>query len=152
VAGGVTVTGGAAFGTPPKIDMAKFRLKLDGKVDNPLELTYDEVLAYPAITRAVLRICSWIGVDNAEWTGVPLATLLEAAGVSPEATQVTFYAADGYSNSMPLSDVMRDGVFVAYEVNGEVLPKELGYPLRLVVSGELGGHWVQWLTRIEVGG
>ena len=99
----------------------------------------------------VLLICSFIFADNAEWTGIPVTTLLEEAGIKPEAQFVFFYSFDGhYQQSFLLEDIQHDGVFLAHTVNGEVLPVKHGFPLRLVVEGDYGNTWVKWIDRIEI--
>ena len=119
-------------------------------METPLSLTYDAILAYPTYTEVVLLICPGVFADNAEWTGVPVSTILEEANIKPEASEVTFYAIDGYRVVKPLEVVQQEGVFLAHTVNGEILPAEHGYPLRLVVKGEYGSNWIKWLERIEV--
>jgi DMSO/TMAO reductase YedYZ molybdopterin-dependent catalytic subunit len=86
--------------------------------------------------------------DN--WTGVPLSTLLNAAGLSPEAGEVIFTGSDGYFVQLPLSTVLGKGVFLAYQVNGQALSQDRGYPLRLVVGGSDGADWLRWVTSIQV--
>lgn len=137
-------------GTAPPIDITKYTLSVDGLVNNPLSLSYDTILKYPYVTEVVLLICEGAFVDNAEWTGVPVSTLLTQAGVKPEARKVIFYSVDGYQIGLNLQDIQKDGVFLAYKVNGEVLPKEHGYPLRLVAKGKFGALWAKWVNRLEV--
>ena len=137
-------------GSPSDVDITIYRLTIDGLVDTPLSLTYDQIKQYPAVTETVLLICPGIFVDNAEWTGVPLATLLDAAGVNPKAYELIFHDGDQYQKSFFLKDMERDGVFLAYMVDGQVLPKEHGFPLRLVVKGNYGNDWVKWVDRIEI--
>jgi DMSO/TMAO reductase YedYZ molybdopterin-dependent catalytic subunit len=137
-------------GAAPPIDITKYTLSVDGLVNTPLSLSYDSVLKYPHITEVVLLICEGAFVDNAEWTGVPVSTLLTQAGVKPEAKMVIFHGIDGYQIGLKLQDIQKDGVFLAYEVNGEVLPKEHGYPLRLVAKGKFGALWAKWVNRLEL--
>ena len=141
----INVTGNA-----PEVDIAWYRLTIDGLVESPLSLTYDELKEYPAVTEVVLLICQYWFADNAEWTGVPVTTLLTEAGIKPGASEIVFHAMDGYITRLPLEVAQRDGVFLAYMVNGETLPAEHGYPLRLVVKGEFGSDWIKWIERIEV--
>ncbi|MFC2024412.1 molybdopterin-dependent oxidoreductase [Chloroflexota bacterium] len=138
------------------VDIANYTLIVDGLVANPLELTYSDILAYPSISEVVLLICRGFFADNAEWTGVPVSTLLDEAEIMPDATVVTFYGLDfayedvHYTQTLRLEKVYEDGVFLAYQVNGEDLPPEHGYPLRLVVKGLNGFNWVKWLWRVKV--
>jgi DMSO/TMAO reductase YedYZ molybdopterin-dependent catalytic subunit len=98
-------------------------------------------------------------VGTAEWTGTPLAPLLEEAGVSADASEVVFTGRDrgiqgdvehAYERSLPLADAMRDEVLLAYEINGRPLPPQHGFPLRLVVPGWYGMTHVKWLDAITV--
>ena len=138
-------------GVAPEVNIEDYRLVVDGLVETPLSLTYEAILAHPTVTEVVLLICPGFFTDNAEWTGVPVTTLLAEAGIKPEASKVTFHAlGTEYQVVLPLDLVQHDGVFLAHTVNGQVLPSEHGYPLRLVVKGNYGYDWVKWVTRIEV--
>jgi DMSO/TMAO reductase YedYZ molybdopterin-dependent catalytic subunit len=136
---------------------ADWRLTVDGALERPLSLDLEAVRQYPAVTKMATLECAWsrgplLWVGNANWTGVSLKTLIEAARPSPEATSVRVVALDGYAlGDIDLSEIMaRDDILLAYEMNGQELPLEQGYPLRLVVPGAGGFHWVQWVTEIEV--
>ena len=149
-------------GTPQDVDIETYRLNVDGLVDTPLSLTYQDILAYPSVTEVVLLICPGVFADNAEWTGVPVWRVLEAAGISPEATKVRFEAlpepsAGAYPETRPFFNFLtldqikgNDSIFLAYKVNGETLPKEHGYPLRLVAKDQNGSVWVKWLGSMVV--
>ena len=134
----------------PEVDITKYRLTVDGLVAHPLSLTYEALLAYPTVTEVVLLICPGVFADNAQWTGVPVATILAEAGIKPEASQVHFYAVDGYHISLSLKSAQQEGVFLAHTVNGRILPAKHGYPLRLVARGQYGDKWIKWVERIEV--
>jgi sulfane dehydrogenase subunit SoxC len=90
-------------------------------------------------------------IHNMEYTGIPLRTLLNEAGVKTEGKWVFVEGADASSNgrSIPMDKAL-DDVLVAFKANGEALRKEHGYPVRLVVPGWEGNMWVKWLRRIEV--
>lgn len=138
-------------GLKPKVDIEQYRLVVDGLVDKELALTYEEILNYPTVTSVVLLICPYFFADNAEWTGIPVTTLLAEAGIKPEASVVEFYSLDGhYTKTFFLEEIQDNGVFLAHTVNGQILPAEHGFPLRLVVTGEYGSLWVKWVDRIEV--
>src|SRR5919109_53052 len=98
-------------------------------------------------------------VGNAEWTGTPLAPLLEEAGVEDGAVEVLFTGLDrgiqgetehSYERSLPLDEAHRPELLLAYEVNGRPLPPQHGFPLRLVVPGWYGMTHVKWLERVTV--
>ena len=139
-------------GAAPDVDIDQYRLDIDGLVETPLSLTYEEVLAYPSVTEVVLLICPGFFADNAEWTGVPVTALLEKAGIKPEAKMVIFKEIAGiYRRELLLEDITdNDSIFLAHTVNGQTLPLKHGYPLRLVAKGVYGGYWVKWVASIEV--
>jgi DMSO/TMAO reductase YedYZ molybdopterin-dependent catalytic subunit len=137
-------------GRPQDYDINTWRLAVDGLVESPLSLTYEDLLSRPQVSELVLLICPGFFWDNATWTGTPLGLILEEAGVSAQATQILIQAGDGYSRKISLEDAVADGVFLAYEVNGETLPKEHGHPIRLVMRDHFGSKWVKWIERIEV--
>ena len=137
-------------GRPVEVDIDEYRLVIDGLVERPLSLTYQELLSRPQVSEVVLLICPGFFWDNAQWTGTPLAPLLEEAGLREGAKNVRFHALDGYQRSLSLEEALAEGVFLAYQVNGETLPSEHGFPLRLVARHQYGGKWVKWLERIEV--
>jgi DMSO/TMAO reductase YedYZ molybdopterin-dependent catalytic subunit len=139
-------------GTPIEVDVDSYRLVVDGLVEQPLSLGYDDLLAYPAVTQVLRLDCPGFFVDYAEWTGPLVSSILNEAGVKPEASEVQFY--DGgkypYSARLSLEEALSDDTFLAYQVYGQTLPEEHGYPVRLVVGSKLGSSWVKWLFRIEV--
>ncbi|MFC1892897.1 molybdopterin-dependent oxidoreductase [Chloroflexota bacterium] len=134
----------------PELNIREYRLTIDGLVETPLILTHEEIMEYPAVTEVMLLICPGVFADNAEWTGVPVTTLLAEAGIKPQASMVAFRALDGFHRVLSLEVIQQDGVFLAHTVNGEILPLEHGYPLRLVVRGQYGMEWVKWIEHIEV--
>lgn len=139
-------------GTPLEVDVASYRLVVDGLVERPLSLSYEQLLAYPAVSRTLILECPGVFVDYAEWTGPLVRTILEESGVKPGASAVSF--SDGhefsYSKRLTLEEALSDDTLLAYQVNGETLPVAHGYPLRLAAGGKLGSLWVKWLFRIEV--
>ena len=140
----------------PGIDES-WRLKVDGAVATPLSLDLPAIKQYPATTEMATLECYIPGgttllVGNAVWTGVSLKALIEAAGPLPEANSVRFYAVDGYlSGDFSLKTILSsDALILAYEMNGQTLPLNQGYPLRLVVPGAGGFNWAQWVRQIEI--
>jgi len=139
-------------GAAPEVNIEDYRLIVDGLVETTVSLTYEAILGYPTVTEVVLLVCPGFFTDNAEWTGVPVTTILAEAGIRPEASEVTFHALGSeYKVVLPLNVVQQDGVFLAHMVNGQVLPARHGYPLRLVVRGNYGYDWIKWVERIEIG-
>jgi DMSO/TMAO reductase YedYZ molybdopterin-dependent catalytic subunit len=132
------------------VDIATFSLTIVGAVSTPLDLSYAQIQAYPPVTQTAEIICPDTEDEFDDWTGVPLSTLLKAAGLTAGAAEVVFTGVDGYHIQLPLETVLNDGVFLAYQMNGKTLTQDRGYPLRLVVIGWLGNYWMRWVTKIEV--
>ena len=141
----------------PQVDVGTWRLDVTGLVDRPFSLTYDELLQLDAVEETVTLQCvsNEVGgdlVDNAVWQGVPLAALLERAGVRDEGSQIVGRSVDRWTAGFP-TDIARDGrvALVAYAMNGEPLPTRHGFPARLVVAGLYGYvSATKWLREIEL--
>lgn len=134
----------------PAINQTDWRLVVHGQVDNELNLTYDEFLALPNASVTATLQCVEGPSGRADWTGLPLSKLLEMAGLNDSAQEVVFHAADGYSSSLTVEDARSEGVMLAHTMNGETLPADHGFPLRLVAPEKYGYKWVKWITVIEV--
>ncbi len=142
-----TVTGGL-----PSRSRADYRLKVDGLVEQPYTLTYDELVAMPPtkLTRDFQCVTGW-RVPEVEWKGVRLADLLDRAGVQEPATALRFHSFDGaYTESLTLAQARRDDVIIAYELEGSPLSDEHGGPARLYVAPMYGYKSCKWLDRIEL--
>jgi DMSO/TMAO reductase YedYZ molybdopterin-dependent catalytic subunit len=143
--------------TVPQVDVATWKLKVSGMVDNPYELSFDEVLALPQVQEAVTLSCvsNEVGgelVGNALWQGVPLRDLLTRAGVQDGATQIVGKSVDGFTVGFPTA-ALDDGriALLAVGMNGEPLPTVHGYPARLVVAGLYGYvSATKWLSEIHL--
>jgi DMSO/TMAO reductase YedYZ molybdopterin-dependent catalytic subunit len=141
----------------PQVDPADWKLRIGGLVDNPFELTYDEILAMDLVEETVTLSCvsNIVGGDlvgNATWLGVPLTTLLDRAGVRPEGTQIVGVSVDDFDAGFPTS-LAYDGrtALLAVGMNGEPLPIDHGFPARLVVSGLYGYvSAVKWISEIRL--
>jgi DMSO/TMAO reductase YedYZ molybdopterin-dependent catalytic subunit len=141
----------------PRIDPGRWQLSVTGMVDEPLRLSYDELLALSAVEVPVTLQCvsNEVGGDlvgNAVWQGVPLADLLYRAGVQAGATQVVGRSVDGFTAGFP-TELATDGrtALVAYAMNGEPLPTRHGFPARLVVAGLYGYvSATKWLEEIQL--
>jgi len=144
------LTGLHMTGTPTLIDVAGWRLTVTGKVDRPLSLTYDELRCLPRVEAAPELVCPGFFVDHATWAGAPLSEILALAGVQEGASVIRLISVDGYSTRIELSRTLANG-FLAYELQGEVLPVLHGFPVRAVFPGEEGNTWVKWLVGVEVG-
>ncbi|MBI6630084.1 sulfite dehydrogenase [Pontibaca salina] len=150
-----------------------YRLMINGLVDTPLVFTYEDLERFPRENHVYFCECAansgmeWAGaqlngaqfthgmIHNMEYSGIPLRTLLEEAGLGAAGDLsdkwVYVEGADASSNgrSIPMEKAL-DDVLVAFKANGEALRMEHGYPVRLVVPGWEGNMWLKWLRRIEV--
>jgi DMSO/TMAO reductase YedYZ molybdopterin-dependent catalytic subunit len=160
----------------PDVDVASWRLEVDGLVRRPFSLSLADLEALPAVETAVTMECAgngraqvsphvtsqpWLleAVGTARWRGTPVAGQLEEAGVADGATDVLFTGLDrgveggeeqAYARSLPLAELRDGDALLAYEVNGVPLPPQHGFPLRLVVPGWYGMTSVKWLSRVTV--
>jgi DMSO/TMAO reductase YedYZ molybdopterin-dependent catalytic subunit len=160
----------------PVVDPATWMLSVEGMVDRPVALSLDDLRSRPAVTRALTMECAgngrslmsprplsqpWVleAVGTGEWTGVPLATVLDDAGVRDGAVEVVFTGGDrgidgdieqAFQRSLTVEAARDSGALLAYDLNGAPLPPQHGFPLRLVVPGWYGMTNVKWLSSIEV--
>jgi DMSO/TMAO reductase YedYZ molybdopterin-dependent catalytic subunit len=165
----------------PTINAANWRLRVEGAVERPLELSLEDVRKLPSHTQAATLECAGNGrvflvprakgtawqlgaVSNAEWTGVPLAAVLDKAGVKSSAVEVILEGADtgavnddpktpgviSYARSLPLAKARSPEVLLAHKMNGADLTASHGFPLRAVVGGWFGMASVKWLTKVIV--
>ena len=120
----------AALGVP-QVDVQKWRLRIDGAVQTPLEFTYQELNGSPQKTynKPFFCVTKW-SIEDVEWEGVSIPGLAAKAGVSPESKWVMFHCEDGYTAPVPTEDVLNDDAIVAFKINGRPLSKEQGFPAR----------------------
>ena len=137
---------------PPRFDPGVWKLTVEGLVDSPLVITYDELLALESEEQVSDFHCveGW-SVDAVKWKGIRLKVLFNKTGLTPEAACVTFYSARGlYSDSLSLNEVVEPQVMLAYMLNDELLPQVQGRPLRLVMPRMFGYKSVKWVNRITL--
>jgi len=164
----------------PDLKIESYRLQICGTVNNPFALTYQALRQMPSETRVATLECAGNGrvflvpqvagaqwelgaVGTAEWTGVPLAGLLERAGLNADTCEIVLEGADrgtpaeppvppapiSYARSLPRTKAVKPEVLIAYQMNGRDLRPDHGYPVRAIVPGHFGMASVKWLTRIE---
>src|SRR6266404_596924 len=164
----------------PKIDKKKWQLRVEGEVERPFKIDYDELLKLESRKIPVTLECAgnnrsfldpkvkgvqWdLGaVGTAEWTGVPLSSLLDRAGVKANACHVILEGADhgilddpksppgelNFARSIPLEKARQDAL-LAYKMNGTDLPPQNGFPVRAIVPGWYAMASIKWLQRIIV--
>lgn len=139
----------------PAVDENTWSLKIDGLVRNPLRFSYQEMRALPAYETTLTLECisNSVGgrfIGNADWKGTLLKPLMERAAVLPEAKYAVFYGAEGYTTGHPLERLADPANFLAYQMNGEPLTRQHGFPLRVLMPGRYGMKMPKWLTRIEL--
>ena len=139
----------------PTVNGISWRLTVDGQVDRPFTLTYQELLAQPMKQQyeSLMCISNEVGgqyMSNALWEGIPLMDLLQRAGVKAGATKIVFHAADDYTDSIHLTKALEPTTLLAVRMNGATLPQGHGFPARMLVPGIYGMKHCKWLTRIEV--
>lgn len=139
----------------PRVARDNWQLEITGMVDRPRKLAFNELTALPAITQATTLMCisNEVGgglMSNAMWKGVPLRSLLEAAGPHAGVREVFLHGVDNYSDSFSIEKAMDPTTLVVYEMNGQPLPERHGFPVRLIVPGMFGEKNVKWITRIEL--
>jgi DMSO/TMAO reductase YedYZ molybdopterin-dependent catalytic subunit len=136
--------------TDVAVDVKTYQLKITGAVNHPLSLSYDQILKFPSMTEVVLLICPGFFSNNGRWTGVSLKTLLHEARVKKEATYLDIKGAYEKQVRIPLKDIDRKRIFLAYRVNGKILPQRHGFPLRLVYEDAYGSDWVKYVDEVVV--
>jgi len=162
----------------PNLDPATFRLTVSGCVERPLNLSLRDLHGMPSQTLTATLECAGNGrtlflppvegekwnlgaVSTAEWTGVPLAEVLDRAGVRAQTREVLFRGADGgtlsgnsgpnrFERSLQIDNAQHTDLLLAYAMNGEPLPIQHGYPVRLIVPGWYAVASVKWLAEIEL--
>ncbi|WP_100810410.1 MULTISPECIES: molybdopterin-dependent oxidoreductase [unclassified Microbacterium] len=144
--------------TVPSVDPGTWRLSVVGMVDTPLELTFDDLVGMGLDEYSVTLTCvsNEVGGDlvgTAKWWGVPIRDVLRAAGPAAGADMVLSRSVDGFTASTPLESLTDDGLdaILAVAMNGEALPLEHGFPVRMVVPGLYGYvSATKWLTELKV--
>ena len=159
----------------PAVDPVSWRLRVGGSVRRPLELDVEDIRSMPAMTVRVTMECAgngrarleprpisqpWLdeAIGTAEWTGTPVAGVLDEAGLDADVVDLAFTGADhgidggvelDYARSLPVIEARRPEVLLAYEMNGRPLEPQHGAPVRLLVPGWYGMTSVKWLASIE---
>ncbi len=141
---------------PVELDEASWRLAITGLVERQIKpLTLEAIKTMEAVE--VMRTLKCIGdpigeeqMGNAAWKGVRLRDLIQKAGVKENTKVVVFQCADSYHTAIPLEDAMHEDTILAYQMNGETLPKEHGYPVRLLNPGHYGTKNPKWIVNIQL--
>jgi DMSO/TMAO reductase YedYZ molybdopterin-dependent catalytic subunit len=142
----------------PNVDLASWRLRIHGLVEREVTLSYTDLLELPIVEQFVTIACvsNRVGGDligNARWTGVRLRDVLDLAGVREDATQLVGRSVDGWTAGMPVSWIMDPDrePMIAIGMDGSPLPRQHGFPARLIVPGLYGYvSATKWLSELEL--
>jgi len=139
---------------PSVIQETSWKLQVSGLFDRPRALTLSDLLAYPAVTQVITQACisnpiggDLIGTTN--YTGARLRDVLQDLGLRPQATALAVQAADDFYESVEMRDMLDSRTLLVYGMNGETLPVEHGFPLRIYIPNRYGMKQPKWITSIE---
>lgn len=137
-------------GEIPKIDLKTWKLTINGKVENHLSLNFEDVLALPATKSISDFHCveGW-SIPNNRWEGVSFRVIVDMAKPNERAKYVVFECDDGYSTSLPLPDLLKKNVLLAYKLDDKTLEPERGGPLRLVIPEKYAYKSAMWIRKIR---
>lgn len=131
-------------------NFADWRLSVEGAVKRPGTFSLAELKSFPSRTQITKHVCEegWSAI--AQWTGVPLSCVLDAASLMPTARFVSFYSYDDWADSIDMLDALHPQTILAYGMNGRDLPLQHGAPVRLRVERQIGYKSMKYLRRIVV--
>lgn len=134
----------------PKIDLETYTLTVDGEVQKPLKLSWNDVLKLPKVKSTSDFHCveGW-SVLNCEWEGIRFREFASLAKLKNGASFATLECADGYTTSLSMQELSGDDVLLAYALDGKPLEEGFGFPLRLVVPDKYGYKSALWVTHIK---
>lgn len=133
-----------------QVDIASYTLEVTGLVDNPLSMTYDEVLSLTPQEKLITLYCVEGWEATILWKGVRIMDIIDSANVKTGGEIVIFHAVDGYSTSIPLQEIKDKDMILAYSSNGTTLPEPMGYPFMVIAEDKLGYKWARWVNEIEL--
>ena len=138
-------------GIPQDVNITTWRLRVEGdKIETPLSFSYEDLKKMSMVKKEVTLICPGVFIDYAEWEGVSLSAILDQALVQDGYKEVIVHGLDGYRSYFSPMEIDTNIIFLALKVNGVTLPREHGYPVRVVAEDLAGGKWVKWVDRIEI--
>jgi DMSO/TMAO reductase YedYZ molybdopterin-dependent catalytic subunit len=132
------------------IDLENYTLQIKGLVDDPQNLTYEEIIDRQIYSKVVTLYCVEGWSAKIFWEGILIIDLFDQVGVRPEADTVIFRAYDGYSTSLPLDYLVDNRIILAHRMNNVTIPPERGFPFQLVAESKWGYKWIKWITEIEL--
>jgi DMSO/TMAO reductase YedYZ molybdopterin-dependent catalytic subunit len=146
----------------PFLDVDKWWLVIDGEVERPIELDYQSLRRLPTVelTRTLECISNFVSqcdlvpfgcdlISTARWRGARVSDVLEMAGLKPGVISLAVLCADEYVTALPIQAAFDPETLLVYEMNGETLPREHGYPIRLLVPGRYGMKNAKWVRALR---
>lgn len=138
---------------PQNIDQEDWSLEVSGLFDDPGELSLEDLMGYEPLTQTITLSCisNQVGGDligTSNWTGLRLRDLLADLGLRPEARSLVVEATDGFFETVVLADMLDSRTMLVYGMNGETLPKNHGFPLRIYIPNRYGMKQPKWITKI----
>jgi DMSO/TMAO reductase YedYZ molybdopterin-dependent catalytic subunit len=139
------------YGSVPRIDVKRWRFRIFGLVEEPIELTFDQFMDLPkvTITRDIHCVTAWSRFDTI-FEGVPFREVYNLIDPKPEAQFAMIHAEYGFTTNLPLADLLRDDVIFAHRADGADLTPEHGWPLRLVVPHLYFWKSAKWVRGLEL--
>jgi len=148
----ISQQGNNALAGTQDIDRVTYELIVDGLVENPLKLNYDQLLSYPQESWLMKFNCVEGWNFTAKWTGPQINSILNDAKVKPEAKIIIFHTTDvpeGYS-SLDLDYIQDNNILLALKLNDVTLPPERGFPFQVAAKSKFGYKWAKWVVRMEL--
>ena len=138
------------FGATPRIDLATWRFRLFGLVEQEVELTWEEFMRLPrvAVTADFHCVTQWSRLDNV-WEGVAFAEVLKLVQLKPQASYLMAHCYGGYTTNLALESLLEENVLLADRHDGKPLEPDHGGPLRLVVPHRYGWKSAKWVNSLE---
>ncbi|MCE2697247.1 MAG: molybdopterin-dependent oxidoreductase [Nostocales cyanobacterium LE14-WE4] len=139
-----------SFKSTPVIDLAKYRLIVDGEVNHPLSLSMADIQALPLTSMIIRHVCveGWAAI--VQWGGIRLREIIALSQPKSSVKYAYFKSADGYYESWDIASALHPQTLLAYQKNGAALPVENGAPLRLASPIKLGYKQSKWVTRVTL--
>ncbi|HZD10027.1 MAG TPA: molybdopterin-dependent oxidoreductase [Candidatus Binatia bacterium] len=139
---------------PPVIDGSNWQLEVGGLFQNPRNMTIDDLMSYESVTQPITLSCisnrvAGDLIGTSYWTGVRLRDVLEDLQLSPEAGALYLESEDGFYETVVAEDMMDERTLLVYGMNGETLPVEHGFPLRIYIPNRYGMKQPKWIIRME---
>lgn len=135
----------------PKIDLKSWNLTIEGEVEKPLKLSWEEILKFPKFESVSDFHCveGW-SVSDSKWEGIQFKYIIDLAKPKKTVKFVTFECADGYTTFLSMEELSGNDALLAYKLDGNFLEEGLGAPLRLIVPNKYAYKSAMWITRIKL--